>query len=361
MGDGPETIADQVRAIPGARIGVFVGTPGLGDLVTEIPLYETLRNEFPDAELYWIGKILSAWQEFFETYFPEARTFPYELVNRPRDIWWNLRQSREARKMSWDLILDTQRHFVHSYIIKRFGAKWTIGYSSRSVFSDVKIKDPKKTDPTILGNLLTLVKAIGIPEERIVRKVRLQPTEEALNLVKETYGSENKAMGIGLAPWGTQETKRWPPSHWWELGKRLREKGLEVFWFAGPGERDFLRECVRMVPGSRAPVLEEVRFAEITNTLGVLAQMQVVVANNNGITHLASGMGIPTAIIFGPTRPDRHKACGSGPLKIIDRAERCSPCRYTRVHDCPWEHICMRGVTPDEVLEAIREWLERLL
>ncbi|MHA2620273.1 MAG: glycosyltransferase family 9 protein [bacterium JZ-2024 1] len=357
MAERFETIAEAVRRFADARIGVFVGTPGFGDLVTEVPLYQTLRNEFPRAQLYWIGQILPPWKKFFEIYFPEARLSPYELTNRMGTILKNLRSAHEARRFKWTLILDTQRYFVHSYVIKRYGARWTVGYSCRSLFSDVKMKDPKKSDPSILGNLTSLLKAIGVPDERIIRQVRLTPAPEAQKIADAVLPRETREKVVGIAPWGTHETKRWPPSHWWELARRLKEMQMQVFWFAGNAEREFLRECLREVPGSRAPLLENEAFAEVTNAMGVLARLKAVIANNNGISHLASALNVPTAIVFGPTRPARHKPCGTGVVRLFDRAEPCSPCRYLKIRDCPNEHICMRGITPDEILMGFREWL----
>jgi ADP-heptose:LPS heptosyltransferase len=355
--DRPQKIADALRVIPDARIGVLVGTPGFGDLVTEVPFYRTLRSEFPGASLYWIGHILTPWRRFFETFFPDAILYPYLLSNRPGVVVGNLLAAREARRLGWTLTLDTQRYFVHSWILRRFRAKWSVGYSSGSVFSDIKMEDPKRKDPTVLGNLLSLLRAIGVPEERIFREVRLEPAPEARRLAEKTLRDTADASAVGLAPWGTQETKRWPPSHWIELGKRLIGEGFGVFWFAGPGEREFLSDCVREVPGSRAPLVEDPDFTEITHSMGILARLKAVVANNNGLAHLACGLGVPTAMIFGPTRPGRHRPSGTGPLSIIDRAEKCSPCRFTRVRDCPYDHQCLRGVTPDEVMDGIRRWL----
>jgi ADP-heptose:LPS heptosyltransferase len=345
--------------MPGARIGVLVGTPGFGDLVTEVPFYRTLRNEFPNAALYWIGEILKPWQKFFQTYMPEATLYPYHLSNRFGVVLKNLMGAREGRKMGWTLLLDTQRYFIHSLVLRRYRAKWTVGYSSGSLFSDIKMKDPRRTDPTILGNLLSLLRAIGIPEERMVREVKLEPCADAERLWEKVAGSLRDTRAVGLAPWGTQETKRWPLKHWTVLGNRLMREGIQVLWFAGPAEKEILEECVREVPGSRAPLLEEPEFAEITNSMGLLKRLSAVIANNNGITHLANGLGVPTLVIFGPTRPDRHKPCGVGPLKILDRAEPCSPCRFIRVNDCPYDHLCMRGITPDQALDEVRGWLNR--
>jgi histidinol-phosphate phosphatase family protein len=69
--------------------------------------------------------------------------------------------------------------------------------------------------------------------------------------------------------------------------------------------------------------------------------------------HVAAAVGTPVVAVFGPTDP-----AATGPLgaaAVVRHAVPCSPCRY---RECPIEHPCMAGVTPEAVTAAARALLQ---
>jgi heptosyltransferase-2 len=64
--------------------------------------------------------------------------------------------------------------------------------------------------------------------------------------------------------------------------------------------------------------------------------------------HLASAVGRPVVAVFGPT--DDVATAPMGRHVIVRHPVWCRPCL---LRECPIDHRCMRGVTPDAVFAAL--------
>jgi heptosyltransferase-3 len=87
-----------------------------------------------------------------------------------------------------------------------------------------------------------------------------------------------------IHPFSGSARKNWPLERFRELADRLARP---VRWCAGPEE-----------------TLEDaVRFDNLYELAGWLANARVYIGNDSGITHLAAAVGAPVVAIFGPTDP----------------------------------------------------------
>jgi heptosyltransferase-2 len=84
----------------------------------------------------------------------------------------------------------------------------------------------------------------------------------------------------------------------------------------------------------------------------LLAEIDLLVAGDTGVAHLAAALGTPTVTLFGP--PDPALSAPRGPGAIVRHRVPCAPCFY---RSCPIEHPCMRNITADEVAEHVQTLL----
>jgi heptosyltransferase-2 len=168
-------------------------------------------------------------------------------------------------------------------------------------------------------------------------------------------GDRVRAAGAreGLAPGGyvvygvgaRWATKRWPLDHFMALGDAVRaEWGLEPRYALSPGEGKL------ELPDDERVVALDLR------ALGALAEdAAAIVSNDSGILHLGPALGVPALGLFGSTIPAFGFAL-QGPRDAV--AEVSLPCRPCGVHGrdrCPLgHHACMRTLTPDMALRALR-------
>ena len=90
---------------------------------------------------------------------------------------------------------------------------------------------------------------------------------------------------------------------------------------------------------------------------GVLAVADACVSNDSGAMHLAAAVGAPVVATFGPTNEHatRPLARSGRAAHVLTHDVWCRPCM---LRECPIDHRCMTGITPDRVFAAVTSVLE---
>ncbi len=90
----------------------------------------------------------------------------------------------------------------------------------------------------------------------------------------------------------------------------------------------------------------------------LLADADIVVANDTGPMHVAAAVGTPLLALFGATDPVVSAPLGSGPRRILYEPEPCSPC-FRRT--CPVAgHPCLERFGVERVLSETLDLHARL-
>jgi heptosyltransferase-1 len=95
------------------------------------------------------------------------------------------------------------------------------------------------------------------------------------------------------------ERKLWPEAHWVELGRTLASRGFTCVlpWGAATeGERS--HRLVQQIPQAIAP-----ERMDLSTLAALLAQAQLVIGTDTGLTHLAGALGAPTLGLYCVTDP----------------------------------------------------------
>jgi ADP-heptose:LPS heptosyltransferase len=91
----------------------------------------------------------------------------------------------------------------------------------------------------------------------------------------------------------------------------------------------------------------------------LIRHLDVFVSVDSGPAHIAAAVGTPLVVLWGPgilaqTRPIAE----TGSVEIVREAVGCAPCYGTPMMKACRRNICMEGITPDRVLQAIARRLE---
>jgi heptosyltransferase-2 len=84
--------------------------------------------------------------------------------------------------------------------------------------------------------------------------------------------------------------------------------------------------------------------------LECLSTSQALISSDGSIPHLASFVGTPSVVIFGPNQPDWHRPLGKI-HRVLHKHVACSGCLLNK---CPLDHRCMKELPVDQVLDAYR-------
>jgi heptosyltransferase-2 len=133
-----------------------------------------------------------------------------------------------------------------------------------------------------------------------------------------------------------------------ELARRLDRREARVV-LLGPRDDTATAETIVEAMGVGATGVASLVGRDRAGTLpALLSELDVVVAGDTGVAHLAAALGTPVVTLFGPTDP--ALSAPRGPGLFLRHAVPCSPCFYRR---CPIEHPCMRGLTAAEVAKQV--------
>ncbi len=106
---------------------------------------------------------------------------------------------------------------------------------------------------------------------------------------------------IVLHPGAAQASRRWPPRRWAQVAAGLRGYGAPLVVTGGPQERGLAEEVAALAGLPDTAVL-----AGRTDPLelaALLAAARLLVAPDTGVAHLATALGTPSVLLFGPTPP----------------------------------------------------------
>ena len=141
--------------------------------------------------------------------------------------------------------------------------------------------------------------------------------------------------------------KEWPEQHWNELMALWREEApLLVFCGKGAAEAMRARRIAGHAAQGRAMLFLDRSWADFTR---LLAGASGLVCLESSAAHLAAAFSLPTVAIYSGTNELRLWGPDNARARILSAPTGCAPC-----HRGCAAMACVRGVTPAEVLDAIR-------
>lgn len=145
--------------------------------------------------------------------------------------------------------------------------------------------------------------------------------------------------------------RQWPPENYAALGRMIvtERPDISVLITGTAQDTDSNREIAQMI-GASARVLPPIPFMAYA---AVLARARAMVCGNTGVMHLACALNVPVVALHGPTDP--RKWGPVSPSSVCLRSSLpCSPCLYLGFeYACP-SNRCMRTITPEAVVTALR-------
>jgi heptosyltransferase II len=169
-------------------------------------------------------------------------------------------------------------------------------------------------------------------------------------------GWDGSAPLVALAPGAAYgSAKKWPLDYYARLAQRLRADRVSVACVGSAADANWSADASRELG-----ILNLVGRTDLPTLAGVLAQCRTLVSNDSGAMHLAAAIGISVTAVFGPTneRETSPLRGGTDPAQqhivVLSHDVSCRPCM---LRECPIDHICMTGIDPDRVYNAVRETL----
>ena len=335
----------KIRRLPRLKVAaesiLIIKTGALGDLILTSATFQTLRKEYPSAELALLTH--RAYEENIR-HSPLFDTIYYFRGNLLHDI---LRVLLPIRKRKFDLVIDMQGNMRSNYLTLAMNARRRAGFY-RIGFGlplHIRASKPKRMNP--VDGQFPLLERLGIRE--FVRGVTVWSDEEDElygNLVR-TFGLSSGKKRVLVHPFAGPgwETRRWLPGYVTRLADILTARGYEVV-VIGKDPEGWLERAVSPTGRNLISLVGKLDFRRLVT---LLKNSSVLVSTDSGPLHIGAACGLHVIGLFGPSRPDVHAPPGT---RYLYSDVKCSPCRRRRCHR--W--MCMRLVSADKVVKIIEEW-----
>jgi heptosyltransferase-1 len=337
----------------------------VGDVIRTLPAVKALKDYYPSSSITWIVEepsrvLLESQPEIDEVIlFPRKRWA--DGIKSARRIWGTIAEMcrfiSDLRRKEFDVVLDFHGILKSGLISFFSGSPKRIGFDRRSakegnfIFSNVKVKLPEERMSRFQKNFALLM-GMGLEVKDFHPKLHI-PTKdrEHMDSFLHPLFTSFKKPSIAIHSGTSQKTlyKRWMPIQYAQLADRLvRELKATVIFTWGSEE-------LAWVEGIRKEMKESSILGPRTESLTQLGEVyrhcDLYIGGDTGPMHIASLMGIPVVVIYGPTDPIVNEPFGEH--KKVRKEVGCNPCRN---RSCK-ELTCLKMITVDDVFKATEEIL----
>ena len=251
---------------------------GLGDLLTAVPALRALADAFPDHErvLATPGNLasLALHTQAVSSVIDARLLAPIRWGGAPPDVAVNL-HGRGPRSHEVLRALGPRRLIAFANIEVRGSAEGPVW----------------RADEHEIARWCRLLTESGIPAD-----------PRRIDLLAPAGDPPEAARGATiLHPGAASRARRWPVERWVHVARALVRRGERVAITGGPDEVTIATEIAVLAGLPDRSVL-----AGRTDVLGLMravAAADRVVCGDTGVAHLATALGRPSVILFGPTPP----------------------------------------------------------
>ncbi|MBL8180492.1 MAG: lipopolysaccharide heptosyltransferase II [Blastocatellia bacterium] len=332
------------------------GTNWIGDAVMSIPALRELRRIFPDDTITLHTR---SWADglFQDASFIDE-IVSYEKAKWPvRDI---LDNSKFLKRDLYDLAVILPNSFESAITTFLTKIPRRIGYNKdvRGLLLTDPIPVPewknRRHEAYYYLNLIQNVERVVLNRETVGRfeydgslEVSDERREAARQFLADNGVDLSKptvAFGVGSA---NSRAKRWPLENYARLAEMvISDVGQNVVVV---GSKDEVETAAEVQACSKLPLVNIAGKTDLALAAALLSEVDLMVSNDMGLSHIAPAVGTKTIVLFGPTDPETTRPFASNAFVLREPVE-CTPCM---LRDCPIDHRCMTRLTPERVFDVV--------
>jgi ADP-heptose:LPS heptosyltransferase len=292
----------------------------------------------------------------------------------------SIRALRRVRALGLDAVLDLELFARASAVLAALcGAPIKVGFdrfTQEGLYRGGAINRPVLYNPYqhIAQQFMTLADAIGsgdVPAaKRLVsaRGLQLSPLalrpgelEDARDALHRRHPSLGGRPLVFVCPGaGMLPIRAWPVASFGAVARALIDRGCSVAIVGVEEDRELARE-IQDACGSDACV-DLTGYTATARSLAVLLHLgELLITNDGGTGHMASLTPIAAVLLFGPETPVLYGSLSARAINL-HKPLSCSPCLTAYNHrrtPCDGNNVCLKTISPDEVLAAADQLLAR--
>ena len=309
----------------------------LGDAVMSVSAVRVIKNGRPDAHVTIAAptKIAPMWKLIPEVDailpLPNGSLIPAVSLQR--------RQPAFDAAILFPNSLRVALESWRSGIPRRVGYR---GHCRKWLLNQI-VPEPRKAGPLEHHSLRFL---------RIARDCGAETSNVEHRISNVQVAVSPERLKIGLCPGAEYgPAKRWFPERFAEVAKEINAQSSAQWILFGTEKDAAIGDQIAAAISDHC--VNRIGHTTLDQLINELRECRLLLTNDTGTMHLAALLGVPVVAIFGSTEPALTGPLGNAHIILRHHVE-CSPCF---LRECPIDFRCMKAVTTEEVVDAVRSIL----
>lgn len=336
-----------VKRILVARVGA------LGDTLMVTPTLRALRRQYPGAEIDVLCSESAA--PLVEGNPHVSRIVPLRHRNVPYAISPEKQHCvRALRVRRYDVAILLERAPRYRDLLRR------------ATIPEIRSFTESPFDPLqhCISNYLRVAGADNLEGAALDMELHLSDadTDVARRLLHD-LPQPRIGVHIGYGPrrgkkGQSQRLRGWNPEHVVQLISDLVKRRTSVVLTGSADDRAETDSLLRDLPQDR--IRSIVGQTSVRAMASVIGSLDALVSVDTGAAHIAAALGTPLVVLWGPAIYEQTRPVSTcSPIQIVRVPVPCAPCYGTPLMKSCARNICMEGITPSAVLDAVENLLGR--
>ncbi len=338
----------------------------IGDVLVTLPALDAIRARFPEAHIALLTSPGRPGSPGAEQILPPGKWFDQVLVYYTPEMrswrgrWQLLRRLREGR---FDLFVELPnqqsrpREELRNMLFARMaGCRHALGFevSQHALFlREQSLHVPQVRESVRIYR--SVAAKLGLDSYRDPHLPVSDESRKEISGLLGRLGIFDREQLIVVHAGAKRNTNQWPCERYAALVQQIiRRWGIRVVLTGSASELSLGEQIAGGMRGNPVVLCGKLDLPQLT---ALLERAILYVGNDTGPMHLAAAVGTPVVSIFGARDfPERWYPAGTG-HSVLRRDVPCSPC-FKEI--CDKNLICLKGITPDEVLAEVQRQLSPL-
>lgn len=330
----------------------------IGDVVSAISTAENLKSQYPGARIdflspSWAGQLLKGNPYIDKIIFYDAPWFNRSSKNLLRPVSF-FRLAGELRKGGYDLGFDLRGDIRHILLMALGRVRFKVSYGITGGGFLLEYNAAYRKGVPATEKNLDLLRAAGIAVVTCENKFYISEQEEAAaDRILKDSGLQDNDFIAAIHPFAGYSSKNWQEDKFAQLMGWLYEKYAAKIILLG-SEKD--KEANSKIAGmAKCPVINLSGAIPLGVLPALLKRVDVFVGVDSGPSHIAAAVQRPAVILYSATNHPSEWLPSDSNTVIIRKDVSCSDCQKLNCR----QHLCMELITPEDVMDALKQVLKR--
>ena len=304
------------------KILVYSNGELIGDAIYKLNFLFNLKKNFPKSKIIWLVANKTAYEtvlkKISEPYIDQIISIGYgkkfwsDLIFMPKVI----------SNLDVDIIIDTQKSFFRSILVKKIRHKIMLTDSLNGLLSNIK-KTSSNQKFTLNEQLIDYISRLkkNLNSKPIYKNFELNPKRNIELIVEKLFSKQKKYIGYSVS--AGDKAKVWPIKNFIYLANHFSNKGFIPVFFIGPGEEEIFKHLRKQVPNALFPESEirdkynELNGFGVEVVSSIANRMDICLANDSGTGHMIALSNTHLISLFLKHNPKKYMPLAKS-LTIID-------------------------------------------